>query len=98
MKVIVKFSPYISSLTKTKQTVVNIKEGSSLRDLFKVLVNSYGKSVIERIYKPKLGQAEPTETIASIIIDRQVILLKNESDVKLKEGSIITLITPVGGG
>ena len=98
MNVTVTFSPYLISLTKTQQIVLNLEEGSCLKDLLEVLVTLYGKGIIERLFTPTLGPAEPTEVTTSVIVDGLIMPLKPESNIKLKEGSKVNLIAPVAGG
>ena len=97
MKVTVKFTPYMSVLTGTNQTAIDLDESAHLSDLLKVLATRYGEGFIDLLYTSELG---PIDVWASVIVDGQAVPLPliPKSDVKLKEGSVAVLMAAVGGG
>lgn len=97
MKVIVKFPPYMRALTKADQTAIDLDEMASLRDLLLALTRQYGERFIDLLHTSELGH---TPIWASVIIDGRNFLIDGlaKSDFKLKEGSTVVLLGPVGGG
>jgi len=97
MKVTVKFTPEMSRLTKTDQAVVDLDENAHLSDLLKVLVIRYGESLTNLLYMP---EHDSIEVWPSLIVQGLVISLPltPNSDVKIKDGSLVVLMTPATGG
>jgi len=97
MKVTVKFNPYIRVLTKTDHIIIDLDEGAHLSDLLKVLTMRYSEGLVELMYTSEL---DALDIWASVIVNGQLVPLPltPRSDVKLQEDSVITLMTPVGGG
>ena len=97
MKVTVKFAPYISVLTKTDHITIDLDENARLSDLLKVLTMRYGEALMDLLYTSELS---PLDVWASVMVESQVVPLPliPESDVKLKEGSVVVLMAPVSGG
>ena len=93
MKVTVKFTQGILALTGKDQTVINLRENAHLSDLLEVLTMQYGKGLMDLIYASEL---EPIDTWASIIVDGKVMSL--DSDVMLKEDSIVVFLVAASGG
>ena len=97
IKITVKFPPYMRALTKTDQTTFDLDENARVSDLLKVLTEQYGGRFTDLLN----GTSELSWGIwASIITDGQDVLIDGiaKSEVKLKEGSVVVLLGPVGGG
>ena len=95
MKVTVKFTSLIRTLTKTNRITINLRENAEIRDLIKILETRYGKGLIDLLYYSEMG---PHESWTSIIVDGQIFSLTPELDVRLKDGSVVVLMAAVGGG
>lgn len=97
MKITVKFTPYISVITKTDQISIDLDESANISDLLKVLSKRYGERFIDLLHTSELGS---TDVWASITVDGRSVLVDgiSKSEVKLKEGSVVVLLGPVGGG
>ena len=97
MKVRVKFTPTMRSLTKTDHTCVELDERAHLSDLLNVLAARYGDELIARLY---LSEQGTTDVWASTIVDGTAVPLPPilQSDVALREGSVVVIMSPVSGG
>jgi len=95
MKVTVKFTAQLSEITKTNQIIVDLDEGSHLSDLLEVLAAQYGQNLIESIYMSEMG---PIDSWVSVIIDGKAMSPMPQSNIPLKEGSVIVLLAAAGGG
>ncbi len=97
MNVIVKIPAYMSSLAKTDQVIITLDEKACLSDLLIALTKKYGKRFIDLLHTSELGQ---TPIWASVTIDGKDLLIDGlaKSKLKLKDGVVITLLGPVGGG
>lgn len=85
------------TLTKTDQTTFDLDENARLSDLLKLLTARYGGRFTDLLS----GTSELSWGIwASITTDGQAILVDGiaKSKVTLKEGSVVVLLGPVGGG
>ena len=97
MKVTVKFTPYLRVQTKTSQTVVDVDEDARVSDLLELLTARYGRGLKDLVYSAEQGSGNVWPVL---VVDGQAIPLPPvpESDVKLKEGSVVVLMSPFGGG
>jgi len=97
MKVTVKFPSYMRALTKTDQAIIILSENAIMSDLLEVLTERYGGRFIDFLHTSELGD---TPIWASVRIDEQDVLVDGlaTSNLKLKEGAVIVLLGPVGGG
>lgn len=97
MKVRVRFTSQISVLTKTDHTDIDLDQNASLTDLLRVLNARYGEGFLDLVYTSEQGSVD---VWASVIVDGQVVPLPvmPMTDVKLKEGSVVVFMAPVGGG
>ncbi len=97
MKVTVKFTPYLTTLTKTDQIAIDLNESAHLSDLLKELTTRYGEALMDLLYA---SESDSIDVWASVIVQGQVISLPPvpESDVELKEGSVVVLMAPASGG
>ena len=95
MKVVVKFTPPIRSITKEDKTTIILDENAEVKDLLEALKAQYGEGLIDLIYSSDMG---PHESWTSIMVDGRMLPLTHRPDVKLKDGSVVVLLAAVGGG
>jgi molybdopterin converting factor small subunit len=97
MKVIINFPSYTYALTKTHQIALDMDERACVCDLLKVLTQRYGERFIDLLHTSELGH---TPIWATVTIDGQEALVDGlaTSKVKLKDGAVVVLLGPVGGG
>ena len=95
MEVTVRFFPYLSSITGTRELGVDLDEGAGLMDLMEKLSEMFGSSFVEALYVAELGPVDP---YTSVIVDGKAVLLTERSDTELHEGSTVAFLPPLGGG
>ncbi|MEM2093928.1 MAG: hypothetical protein QXI32_01365 [Candidatus Bathyarchaeia archaeon] len=95
MKVTVKFTQNIRALTQTDQTVFELREGAHLSDLLQVLIARYGEKLAELLYT---SEQSPIDTWPSVIVDGKAMTLDPVTNVTLKEGSLVVLLSAGSGG
>jgi len=97
MKVTVKFTPYLRVQTKTSQTVVDLDEDGRVSDLLELLTARHGRGLKDLVYST---EQDSVDVWPVLVVDGQAVPLPPvpESDVKLKEGSVVVLMSPFGGG
>jgi len=97
MKVAVKFTPYLRVQTKTSQTVVDLDEDARVSDLLELLTARYGRGLKDLVYST---EQDSVDVWPGLVVDGQAVPLPPvpESDAKLKEGSVVVLMSPFGGG
>lgn len=95
MRVTVKFTASLRTLTKTDQIFVELSDGAHLHDLIQLLIERYGESLASSMFKSSMG---PIDTWSSIIVDGRVFSLDPVPDVVLKDGSLVVLLAAVSGG
>ena len=97
MKVTVKFTPYLRVQTKTSQTIVDLDEDARVSDLLELLTARYGRGLKDLVYST---EQDSVDVWPVLVVDGQAVPLPPlpESDVKLKEGSVVVLMSPFGGG
>ncbi|MDQ1278824.1 MAG: hypothetical protein QG670_84 [Thermoproteota archaeon] len=95
MKVTVRFTANIRTLTKVDQIVVELDHGAYLRELLHLLVERYGESLASLMFKSGMG---PIDTWTSILVDGRVFSLDPVPDIVLNDGSLVVLLAAVSGG
>jgi sulfur carrier protein ThiS len=95
MRIRVKFTPPIHSITNQDETSITLDENAKVKDLLEALKTQYGEKIIDLLYSSDMG---PHESWTSIIVDGQTLPLTHRSDVKLKDGSVVVLLAAIGGG
>ena len=95
LKVTVKFTQKISKLTNTDQIIVELSENAHLNDLLRLLTARYGKELVDLLYSSEMS---PIDTWASVIVDGKIMSLDPVSNIPLKEGSLVVLLSAVSGG
>lgn len=97
MRVTVKFTPSMRSLTKTAQITLTLEVNTCLSSLLEALAARYGEALINRIYVSNL---DSIDAWSAVIVDGKAVPLPltPRSDVQLKDGSVVVLMNAVGGG
>ncbi len=97
MKITIKFTPNMRVLTAKNQITLDLDENTHLSTVLKILANRYGETIIDKLYA---SEVDFIDVWPSIIVDGKVITLplKPQSDIKLKVGSVVILMSPVSGG
>jgi len=97
MRVTVKFSPPMSTLTKRDQVEIELHENARLIDLLEILKERYGESLMDLLY---MQEHDPVDVWASIIVQGQVVPLPltQKSNARLVDSVVVVLMTPASGG
>ena len=94
MKVEVKFFTYLREITGKKVDQLLLQNSLTVDGLVTLLSERYGKNFREYIYNKK---GEPQEFL-SFILNGSNINNQQGFETKLKNGDVIAILPPVGGG
>jgi molybdopterin synthase sulfur carrier subunit len=94
MKVEVKFFTSLREITGKKADEIPLQTVSTVEELLNLLSEKYGKKFREYIYNKK-GKVQ--DFLSFLVNGRNINVLQG-FDTELKQGDIIAIIPPVGGG
>ena len=94
MKVEVKFFTSLREITGKKADEIQLQSVITIEELLTLLSDKYGKKFTEYINN-KEGKVQ--DFLSFLVNGRNINVLQG-FDTKLKEGDIIAIIPPVGGG
>jgi len=94
MKVEVKFFTSLREITDKKVDEIQLQNVITVEELLTLLSEKYGKKFREYIYNKK-GKVQD---FLSFLVNGKNINVLQGFDTELKEGDIIAIIPPVGGG
>jgi len=94
MKVEVKFFTSLREITGKKSDEVQLQNIITVEELLTLLSEKYGKKFREYIYNKK-GKVH--DFLSFLVNGRNINVLQG-FDTELKQGDIIAIIPPVGGG
>lgn len=94
MKIEVKFFTSLREITGKKVDEIQLQSIITVEELLTLLSDKYGKKFIEYIYNKK-GKVQ--DFLSFLVNGRNINVLQG-FDTKLKQGDIIAIIPPVGGG
>jgi molybdopterin synthase sulfur carrier subunit len=94
MKVEVKFFTSLREITGKKVDTLELQTSSTVDDLVTLLSRIYGKQFREYIYNKK-GEVQE---FLSFLVNGKNINNMQGFDTKLKDGDIVAILPPVGGG
>jgi len=94
MKVEVKFFTSLREITGKKSDEIQLQNVITVEELLTLLSEKYGEKFREYIYNKK-GKVQD---FLSFLVNGKNINVLQGFDTKLKEGDIIAIIPPVGGG
>ena len=95
MKIKVRFFAIVRELVGAPEQELDLKEGSTAKDLLEVLSNKYGEKFRDFIFDPKTG--EPRSNLQFLVGEKLLADLQGLQTV-LPDGSAFAIIPPVGGG
>ncbi len=95
MKVNAKFFASVREITGKKEELVELKDGATVEDLLKILVEKYGKKFREYVFDEKTNS--PRDSL-QFLMDGRSVTTMNGLKTKLYEGCQFAMIPPVGGG
>ena len=94
MKVEVKFFTSLREITGKKSDEIQLQNVITVEELLTLLSEKYGEKFREYIYNKK-GKVQD---FLSFLVNGKNINVLQGFDTKLKEGDIIAILPPVGGG
>jgi molybdopterin synthase sulfur carrier subunit len=94
MKVEVKFFTSLREITGKKADEIQLQSVINVEELLNVLSEKYGEKFREYIYNKK-GKVQD---FLSFLVNGRNINVMQGFDTELKQGDIIAIIPPVGGG
>ena len=94
MKVEVKFFTSLREITGKKADEIQLQSVITIEELLTLLSDKYGKKFTEYIYDKK-GKVQ--DFLSFLVNGRNINVLQG-FDTELKQGDIIAIIPPVGGG
>ncbi len=94
MAVSIKFFASLAEKCGEKETIISLKEESTISDLLKKLSQKYGKSFQETVFQPN-GNIKKAY---KILLNETGILEQSMTNIKLKNKDIIAILPPIGGG
>jgi len=94
MKVEVKFFTTLREITGKNIETIQLQNSITIDELINVLAEKYGKKCREYIYNKK-GKIQD---FLSFLVNGKNINVMQGFDTKLKQGDIVAILPPVGGG
>lgn len=93
MKVKVKYFAIFRELTNKREEELEVKEGSTVKDLLEVLAEKYGKKFRDIVF----NEGAVSDRLL-MLLDGVNIYSLNNLETKLNENSVFVILPPVGGG
>jgi molybdopterin synthase sulfur carrier subunit len=94
MKIEVKFFTSLREITGKKIDKIQIKNNTNIKELLRLLSEKHGEKFREYIY----NEYEEIQGFLSFLVNGKNINNMQGLDTKLKEGNIVAILPPVGGG
>jgi molybdopterin synthase sulfur carrier subunit len=94
MKVEVKFFTSLREITGKKMDEIQLQSAITVKELLTLLSEKYGEKFREYVY----NKERKVQDYLSFLVNGININVLQGFDTKLKEGDIIAIIPPVGGG
>jgi molybdopterin synthase sulfur carrier subunit len=95
MKITVKFFASLREISGKKEEVINLDDGSLVKDLVKILIDKYGPEFKYYVYDE--GKDSLKQDIQFLLNGRNVLTLDGLK-TRLQDGDQIAILPPVGGG
>lgn len=95
MRVTVKFFTTLREITGKKEEAVELPESATLNDLLKKLSQKHGSAFSNYIYGKGIKRVDPS---LQFLINGISASTLQDVGTKLKNGDIVAIIPPVGGG
>jgi len=95
LKVTVKFFTTLREILGRKEDLVELADNSTIEDLLKNLSQKHGAKFIDYVYDKKTNRPKAH---LQFLVDSVSIGTLQGLKTKLKDGNIVAIVPPVGGG
>ncbi len=95
MRIRIQYFAVVRELANLREEILDVDEGTTVRDLLKVLATKHGEKLKQYLFDPKSGNPRP---YLQFLLDEKSISNLNGFETVLKEASVFAIIPPVGGG
>ena len=94
MKIEVRFFANLREFVKTKAVVEDVKSGTSVGDILQKICERFGVKFREQVLD---RHGQPNENVKILLNGHNIVFLQDTA-TKLKDGDVIAIFPPVGGG
>jgi molybdopterin synthase sulfur carrier subunit len=95
IEVTVKVIGHLTKYLRGNTIEIQVRNGSTVRELLKILINEYGEEFGNEIMTPDGNDLAP---YYKILIDGRNVKLISDFNTILKEGQVIIIMPPIAGG
>lgn len=96
MRVKVRYFTTLRELAGSQEEDLAIKDEATLADLVEMVASKYGKEACNYLYqRGKIGKVDPS---IYFLINGKNSRILSGMDTKLKDGDVVAIIPPIGGG
>lgn len=95
MKIKVRYFTTLCELARTREEEFQINEGSNLVNFLEKVSIKYGKEAFNYLHVKKSGKIDPS---IQFLVNGVSLHNLHGFETELKEGDIIAIIPPIGGG
>lgn len=96
MRVKVKYFTTLRELSGTAEEELTIRDGANLADLIEEVASKYGKEARDYLYQKE--ESRKVDPSIYFLINGENSRILSGLDTKLKDGDVIAIIPPIGGG
>ena len=97
LQISVRFFTNLREITGKKKEILDFPPGEVLTvdEVLKELAEDYGKDFVEYVYDGKTGE---TQSFLQFLLNGRSLLIPDGLHTALKDGDVLAIIPPVGGG
>ena len=97
MEVKVRFFTSLREIVNKREETLTFANGEKITvdSVLKTLAQRYGKPFIEYVYNGKIGQPK---NFLQFLVNGNSTSTLNEMETELKDGDVLAILPPVGGG
>jgi molybdopterin synthase sulfur carrier subunit len=97
LQVSVRFFTSLREITNKKDETLKFAEGEkvTVEVVLKMLTQRYGKPFVEYVYDRKTGEVRG---FLQFLVNGKSVATQSDLETELKDGAILAILPPVGGG